>query len=82
MKKLSSRALSLLVLILFAGSFIYSQDAQQGLTSGELRSLTKESNPKKRAAKAIKLADKKAGEARKVCPARGRHRRRTCSQRL
>ena len=65
MKKLSSRALSLLVLILFAGSFIYSQDAQQGLTSGELRSLTKESNPKKRAAKAIKLADKKAGEARK-----------------
>ncbi len=65
MKKLSSRALSLVVLILFAGSFIYSQDAQQGLTSGELRSLTKESNPKKRAAKAIKLADKKASEARK-----------------
>ena len=65
MKKLSSRALSLLVLILFAGSFIYSQDAQQGLTSAELSSLTKESNSKKRAAKAIKLADKKAGQARK-----------------
>ena len=47
MKKLSSRALSLLVLILFAGSFIYSQDAQQGLTSAELSSLTKESNSKK-----------------------------------
>ena len=65
MKKLSSRALSLLVLILFAGSFIYSQDAQQGLTSAELSFLTKESNPKKRAAKAIKLADKKASEAHK-----------------
>ena len=65
MKKLSSRALSLLVLILFAGSFIYSQDAQQGLTSAELSFLTKESNSKKRAAKAIKLADKKAGQARK-----------------
>ena len=65
MKKPSSRALSLLVLILFAGSFIYSQDAQQGLTSAELSSLTKESNSKKRAAKAIKLADKKAGQARK-----------------
>ena len=65
MKKLSSRALSLLVLILFAGSFIYSQDAQQGLTSAELSFLTKESNPKKRAAKAIKLAGKKASDARK-----------------
>ena len=65
MKKLSSRALSLLVLILFAGSLIYSQDAQQGLTSAELSFLTKESNPKKRAAKAIKLAGKKARDARK-----------------
>ncbi len=65
MKKLSSRALSLLVLILFAGSLIYSQDAQQGLTSAELSFLTKESNPKKRAAKAIKLAGKKASDARK-----------------
>ena len=65
MKKLSSRALSLLIPILFAGSLVYSQDAQQGLTSAELSSLTKESNPKKRAAKAIKLANKKAGDARK-----------------
>ena len=65
MKKLSSRALSLLIPILFAGSLVYSQDAQQGLTSAELSSLTRESNPKKRAAKAIKLADKKAGDARK-----------------
>ena len=64
MKKLSSRALSLLIPILFAGSLVYSQDAQQGLTSAELSSLTRESNPKKRAAKAIKLADKKASDAR------------------
>ena len=71
MKKLSSRALSLLVLILFAGSLIYSQDAQQGLTSAELSFLTKESNPKKRAAKAIKLAGKKASDRTNVCPARG-----------
>ena len=64
MKKLSSRALSLLIPILFAGSLVYSQDAQQGLTSAELSSLTRESNPKQRAAKAIKLADKKASDAR------------------
>ena len=64
MKKLSSRALRLLIPILFAGSLVYSQDAQQGLTSAELSSLTRESNPKKRAAKAIKLADKKASDAR------------------
>lgn len=64
------RILSLVLAIGLVTTLGFSQagvapDAQEGLTTAELRSLTKESNPKKRAAKAIKLADKKASEARK-----------------
>ncbi len=64
------RTLSLALAVGLVTTLGFSQagaapDAQEGLTTAELRALTKESNPKKRAAKAIKLADKKASEAHK-----------------
>ncbi|MBI1956527.1 MAG: hypothetical protein HYS38_09050 [Acidobacteria bacterium] len=45
---------------------IGTPNASQGLTTAEFRALNNEGNPKKRAEKAIKLANKKADEARKA----------------